>query len=97
MQNDMINKIAELYGKAKQSALGRTLHSNLERNMFIADYLVANDVVPVVRCRDCKHYDIRNAKCLLHSELADQYSSGFNFEMYADDYCSCGGKEGEGK
>ena len=23
---------------------------------LIADHLIANDVVPVVRCKDCKHY-----------------------------------------
>lgn len=56
----------------------------------LADHLIENDVIPVVRCKDCKHYDIRNARCLLHSELADQYSSGFNFEMYSNDYCSYG-------
>lgn len=24
---------------------------------FVADYLIANDVVHVVRCKDCKHYE----------------------------------------
>lgn len=55
------------------------------------------DVVEVVRCKDCKLYDMRNAKCLLNSEEADQYSRGYDFEMYANDFCSYGVKRSEGK
>ena len=53
-------------------------------------YKPTADVVEVVRCKDCKLYDMRNAKCLLNSEEADQYSRGYDFEMYANDFCSYG-------
>ena len=48
------------------------------------------DVVEVVRCKDCQHYNKRYHRCNLHSEEPDQYSTGFIFEMQEDDFCSCG-------
>lgn len=60
-------------------------------------FLGKADVVEVVRCKDCKFYDMRNGKCLLHSEEADQYSRGYDFEMYANDFCSYGEKRSEDK
>ena len=49
------------------------------------------DVLQVVRCKDCKHYDKHGYKiCRLHSELPDKYSSGVNIYMERDDFCSYG-------
>lgn len=31
-------------------------HENIDPLEAVADYLLDNDVVPVVRCKDCKHY-----------------------------------------
>jgi hypothetical protein len=39
------NKLAELIKKAKLKMWGKTFHSELERNMFVADYLLANGVI----------------------------------------------------
>lgn len=50
----------------------------------------AADVVEVVRCKDCKHYDKEYHQCKLHSEEPDQYSTGFIFCMQEDDFCSYG-------
>ena len=51
-----------------------------------ADHLIANDVVPVVRCKDCKHYgyepyDNGDKCCVRWEEWI------FPFE---NDFCSCG-------
>lgn len=51
----------------------------------VADFLLDNDVVPVVRCRDCKWdcYDI----------LLDKHWCTRIFgctEVQKDDFCSCG-------
>jgi hypothetical protein len=44
------NKLAELIKKAKSKMWGKTFYSELERNMFVADYLLANGViVPTVK------------------------------------------------
>ena len=50
------------------------------------------DAVEVIRCRDCKHYS-RLCSCLLHSEIADIYSSGFAVMMDGNDFCSYGEKK----
>ena len=39
------NKLAELIKKAKTKMWGKTFHSELERNMFVADYLLSNGVI----------------------------------------------------
>ncbi len=51
----------------------------------------AADVVEVVRCKDCKHYDKHGYKiCTLHSEPSDQFGAGVNIYMERDDFCSYG-------
>ena len=57
------------------------------------------DAVPVVRCKDCKWYNTKNHHiiCELHSEIHNQYSSGFDMQMLPDDFCSYGErKDGDG-
>ena len=48
-----------------------------------ADYLIRNDVVKVVRCKDCKHY-IGNYCC---RDIKDRTNMFF---MKENDYCSYG-------
>ena len=49
----------------------------------VADHLIANDVVPVVRCKDCKHY--------YYSAYAMRCVCDFdNKEWGKDDFCSYG-------
>ena len=60
--------------------------------MNAIDEMPNADVVPVVRCRDCKYYDKKYHQCKLHSEEPDQYSTGFIFNMQEDDFCSYGGR-----
>ena len=51
------NKLAELIKKAKSKMWGKTFHSELERNMFIADHLLANGViVPPCKVGDTVYY-----------------------------------------
>ena len=50
----------------------------------------AADVVEVVRCKYCNHYDKEYHQCKLHSEEPDQYYTGFIFCMQEDDFCSYG-------
>lgn len=47
--------------------------------------LPAADVVPVVRCKDCKHYDI-GGSCII---------CGFQSRR-PDDFCSCGERKDGG-
>ena len=54
------------------------------------------DAVPVVRCKDCKHY-------YRYTGISDQRVCGIFYEFYEttgyptepDDFCSCGERRGE--
>lgn len=43
------------------------------------------DAVPVVRCKDCKHYEIHRPKVLENCER-----NGYLIPMSPDDFCSYG-------
>ena len=38
-------------------------HELADPTEVVADYLLDNDVVPVVRCKDCRHCDPENHHC----------------------------------
>ena len=78
----------------KYFSLAKTPDENRRFEAEIKYYLsilpAAADVVEVVRCKDCKHYDKEYHQCKLHSEEPDQYYTGFIFCMQEDDFCSYG-------
>ena len=51
-----------------------------------ADYLIDNDVVPVVRCKACKYYELH--KC--HNN-----ANGWFSHRMSDDFCSYGERRSE--
>lgn len=50
------------------------------------------DAVPVVRCKDCKHYEIHRPKVLENCER-----NGYLIPMKPDDFCSYGERKEDGK
>lgn len=60
-------------------------HALADPTEAVADYLIDNDVLPVVRCKDCKHFDENNA-CYCHS--ADE--NGTPIFVRDHDFCSYG-------
>lgn len=56
------------------------------------DGLPTADVVEVVRCKDCEHYD-KYHNCLIHSEEPDIGISGHYVHMEENDFCSYGEKK----
>ena len=55
-------------------------------------FLNSTDVAPVVRCKDCKHYEIHKPKVLENCER-----NGYIIPMKPDDFCSYGErKDGDG-
>ena len=62
-------------------------------NLFrLAEHLIANDVVPVVRCKDCKHWDIQE-NCdpsFMYFCNADALYAWGRPARNADDFCSYG-------
>ena len=61
----------------------------------LADHLIANDVVQVVRCKECKYYDEKDEDCN-HPGLWAEYASDFGLGMYPDDFCSIGERRNDG-
>jgi hypothetical protein len=63
-------------------------HELADPTEVVADYLLDNDVVPVVRCKDCKHWHEETGFCEEHSRFD---SFGMDWNMFAeDDFCSYG-------
>ena len=62
------------------------------------DAMEQGKMAPVVRCKDCYFFKrIRGSEqgfCKLHSETPDQYSTGFDFRVGQNDFCSMGEYEG---
>ena len=48
------------------------------------------DAVPIVRCKDCKHYEIHKPKVLENCER-----NGYIIPMKPDDFCSYGERKNE--
>jgi hypothetical protein len=56
----------------------------------IADHLIANDVVPVVRCKDCKHWNIRTGNDPSLKYYCNADGMWCKPVRSADDFCSYG-------
>ena len=59
--------------------------------VVVADYLLDNDIVPVVRCRECKY--AKNAKV---NKKGYRICPASHMEIVDDDYCSYGERETNG-
>lgn len=55
------------------------------------DNAPAVDAVEVVRCKDCKHFDLRSMECQNDSVVTDnEGGASFTLNFYLDDFCSYG-------
>lgn len=58
-------------------------HESVDPLEAVTDYLLDNDVVPVVRCKDCVNFFERNKFCVR--------AGTWNFHTVdPNDFCSCG-------
>ena len=70
--------------------LSRKVHprEGIDPAIVVADYLLDNDILPVVRCRDCKH--VKNAKV---NKKGYRICPVSHMEIVNDDFCSYGDLE----
>ena len=63
---------------------------NTVSNEDVADHLIANDVIPVVRCKDCKHCRTASwgEKFCVRKQIDGVYAELSN--LSDDDFCSYG-------
>ena len=60
-------------------------HELADPTEAVADYLLDNDVVPVVRCKDCVYYREEELVCIGVSCIGDSHAN-----WYPYDFCSYG-------
>lgn len=61
----------------------------------IAD-MPAADVVPVVRCKDCKHFNFERMECENEAVSTDhEGGASYSLNFYLDDFCSYGERKEE--
>ena len=81
-------------GTEKPYHAGDQMRGGIRKALRCIEQAPTVDAVPVVRCRECKHWD--GSVCDVHSEWPDQYSTGHMDYTEADDFCSYGEpKEGD--
>lgn len=57
----------------------------------VADFLIDNDVLPVVRCKDCKHFNFEHMECENEAVSTDhEGGASYSLNFYLDDFCSYG-------
>lgn len=93
----MREKLIELVGQVQDCGCDVTdvVEMNYVENITLVDHLIANGVMPVVRCKDCKHYKTRSqsAKWKPKAPCCTRAASIFT---KPDDFCSYGERrEGE--
>ena len=88
MQNDMKDRFidllinADVYDSYECKLCTKEDYCDYCNAEKLADHLIANDIVPVVRCKDCKH--------LMFSDCYGECSRGYMGIVSPDDYCSYG-------
>ena len=87
-------KVMELVNKVLRCLPWGEISSHTAED--IADHLIENDVVPVVRCKDCRH-------CSRDENIIGAYGYCYHFGCYAhepmveaNDFCSYGERKDNG-
>ena len=89
MREKLIELLYEAEDKCNYADCGQCEYIGLDACGFrmIANHLIANDVVPVVRCKDCKHYIPLDNEC---EEPHNHYTEEGFREVHDNDFCSYG-------
>lgn len=93
MADYIVEKVLDILIDARNRNLtmGSILHSDCR---YFASTLVKNDVVPVVRCKDCKHYqESTQAKGFYRCK----YSSTYEHDVLVlpNDFCNYGERKND--
>jgi hypothetical protein len=78
----------EAYNMGRSSCFRKPKGLTPEGMRHMIDTMPKVDAVPVVRCKDCKHF-FYNSECNKHSEYGT-YITGHTFYTSPDDFCSHG-------
>ena len=97
MQNDMRDRLidllinADVYDSYECKRCTKEDYCDYCNAEKLADHLIKNGVVPVVRCKVCKHCDHFYPRCDKDGTLEEMYSCMmFDYIVQPDCYCSYG-------
>ena len=75
--------------KARECFGGDGVTGAVMQRMF--DSLPTIDAVPVVRCKNCKHFNLQTHECENESLSTDhEGGASYSLNFYDDDFCSYG-------
>lgn len=83
MRMDEVEKLIEIYKRLEDAGL-----MVVAGKKDTAELMVSQDVVPVVRCKDCKHYCPYNRECDHPKMWTSEYA--YLEEISEDSFCSYG-------
>lgn len=67
-----------------------------EECVISARRMPAADVAPVVRCKDCKHFNFEHMECENEAVSTDhEGGASYSLNFYLDDFCSYGERKEE--
>lgn len=74
----------------------RRIHDHEHRHFLgLVENQPTADVVEVVRCKTCRHYDCENMTCMRMSVEPEAYGEGIYIKMQENDFCSYGKRKEE--
>lgn len=91
-------KLIELVGQVQDCGCDVTdvVEMNYVENITLVDHLIANDVVPVVRCKDCLWFDQKDKLADVFRQERHCYCTDMNTYMPESGFCSSGERKENG-
>lgn len=66
-------------------------YDDKETTFYCIDTAPTVDAVPVVRCKDCKHFNFERMECENEAVSTDhEGGASYSLNFYLDDFCSYG-------
>ena len=83
--------LAELMARRGVKSWLKTAFDANDFEQLLADTLTVEDAVEVVRCKDCKHFNMSTMECENDAVSTDhEGGASYSLNFYLDDFCSYG-------
>ena len=79
-------------GICKPNHHGNSMRGGIRKALRCMEQCKTVDAVPVVRCKDCKHYDKNALWCDINSFIFSET----HYNWYEEDFCSYGERKNDG-
>lgn len=83
--------LTELMARRGVKSWLKTAFDACDIEQLLADTPTVEDAVEVVRCKDCKHFNMRTMECENDAVSTDhEGGASYSLNFYLDDFCSYG-------